>query len=341
MMLRIRPARARRPRQRQRVGNNRPELGSWEVKMKSKLAISIAFTFATLVAGFVAEAQAAEGKVAYFATGPTNRFVAALSKGFMEHAKELGLEATIFENSYDPAVQVQQIDDAIARKFDMLAIQPASEKAVIPALVRAKEAGIPVIIMVNDAAEGTEDLYLSYVGEDNYTLGKLAGESVLKALKDAGREEAKVALITGSLANPKAEIVATEDAYWDTAKSEQIAGQLFARYAAQGGLDVIYGMADNQAVAVTRAAEAAGIPLGTEAGKLIVVGSNCDTDGLQAIVDGKQYSTATQAPLAAGRRAAELVADHLSGKSVPKIENLPAEAVTAENIETWRDACTY
>ena len=39
----------------------------------------------------------------------------------------------------------------------------------------------------------------------------------------------------------------------------------------------MYGMADNQAVAIERAAEAAGIPLGLEKGKLIVVSSNCDS----------------------------------------------------------------
>ena len=86
----------------------------------------------------------------------------------------------------------------------------------------------------------------------------------MKALKDGGRDGGKIALITGSLqegvgprrvvgfreamkANPKAQIVAVEDAKWQTDLSERIAGQLFARFAAQGGLDVIYGMADNQA----------------------------------------------------------------------------------------------
>ena len=64
----------------------------------------------------------------------------------------------------------------------------------------------------------------------------------------------KVALVTGSLqegvgprrvagfreamkANPQVQIVAVEDAKWQTDLSERIAGQLFARYAAQGGLD--------------------------------------------------------------------------------------------------------
>ena len=78
------------------------------------------------------------------------------------------------------------------------------------------------------------------------------------------------------------------DADWDTAKSEMIAGQLFARFAPQGGLDVAIGWADNQTAAIIRAAEAAHIPLGTEKGKLIVLGMNCNRDGIQAIKDGRE-----------------------------------------------------
>jgi ribose transport system substrate-binding protein len=303
-------------------------------------------------------AQAAGDKVALFATGPTNRFVAAVSKSFLAKAKDLGLQVTEFDNSYDPAVQVQQIDDAIARKFDMLAIMSASEKAIIPALVRAKQAGIPVVLMTNDVSDRAKGLYVSFVGESSVALGRITGESLLKALKERGQDEAKVALITGSLAEgnaparvkgfkeaiaaqPGVKIVAIEDAYWDTAKSEQIAGQLFARFAPQGGLDAIYAMADNQAVAVERAAEAAGIQLGVEKGKLIVVSSNCDSDGLKAIEAGKQYSTATQVPTAAGEHAAQIVADHLAGKKVPPLDNLVAEPITKQNVDKWVQACTY
>jgi ABC-type sugar transport system substrate-binding protein len=316
----------------------------------------IAAVFAA--AGFSVPAKAAGTKVAYFVTGANNRFVAAVSKGFLAEAKERGLQVTEFDNSYDPAVQVQQIDDAIARKFDLLAIMPAAEKAIIPALTRAKQAGIPVVTLVNDVAKGAEGLYVSFIGEDNYRLGQIAGEAALRALKESGRDEAKVALVTGSLAegnglarvkgfndaikgNPKVHVVATEDAFWDTAKSEQIAGQLFAKFAPQGGLDVMYGMADNQAVAIERAAEAAGIPLGLEKGKLIVVSSNCDTDGLKAIREGKQYSTATQVPGNAGKHAAQIAADILEGKRVPAVDHLVAEPITKENLDKWQEACTY
>jgi ribose transport system substrate-binding protein len=111
------------------------------------------------------------------------------------------------------------------------------------------------------------------------------------ALKDAGRDGGEIALITGSLqegvaprrlagfkevlaAHPKAQLVAVEDAHWDPVQTERIAGQLLARFAPQGGLDVIYGMNDDQTVAIIRAAELAGVRQGLKPGELAVVGGN-------------------------------------------------------------------
>jgi ribose transport system substrate-binding protein len=306
----------------------------------------------------VADAGAAGKKVAYFDAGPSHPYVVALNKAFNARAKERGLEVTQFDTPYDAALQSQQIDDAIARKFDVLAIMAASQSAIVPALARAKKAGIPVIILNNGIKDGVEDLYVSEISDDNAKLGQLAAEATLRALKEGGREQAKVALITGVLSegvaktryeaysaalkdHPEVKIVATEDAYWDTAKSEMIAGQLFARFAPQGGLDVVIGWADNQTAAIIRAAEAAHIPLGTEKGKLIVLGMNCNRDGIQGIKDGREYSTATQPPVRMGEKTADLVADYFDGKTPPKHVVLDVYPIDKNNIDKYAAGCTY
>ena len=115
---------------------------------------------------------------------------------------------------------------------------------------------------------------------------------------------------------------------------------MFARFAAQGGLDVIYGMADNQAAAIVQAAKAANIPLGIEKGKLIVVGSNCLKQGIAGIKAGEQYSTGTQVPTRTGLKAAEMIADHFNGKKLPKKEILPVETITKANVAKWEEACS-
>src|SRR5690606_8483858 len=173
-----------------------------------------------------------------------------------------------------------------------------------------------------------------------------------------GRKGAKVAAITGSLAegvaprrmagfkdvlaqHPDIELVAVEDAKWDTATSERIAGQLFARFAAQGGLDAVYGMADNIAHAAIRAAEAAGIPLGVDEGKTVVVSSNCMKFGVDHIRAGKQYSTATQMPTRTGKAAIDTVIAHFQGQEVPKNNELEVVVIKQDNLDEYADACTF
>jgi len=315
-------------------------------------AVSLLFSLSSAGAG------AAGKKIAYFDAGPTHPYVAAQNKAVNARAKELGLEITQFDTPYDAALQSQQVDDAIARKFNLLAIMAASQSAIVPALSRAKKAGIPVIIMNNGIKDGVEDLYVTNIEDDNAKLGRLAAESVLQALKDGGGDEAKIALITGVLAegvakvrlvafdavmkdHPNVKIVATEDAYWDTAKSETIAGQLFARFAPQGGLDVVVGWADNQSAAIIRAAEAAHIPLGTGKGQLTVIGTNCTPDTVAAIKAGKEYSSGTQSPVKMGQKAMELVADYLDGKTPPKRVVLDVRTITKANVDEWAADCTY
>lgn len=297
-------------------------------------------------------------RIAHLTTAAAHPFIAALVKSLTDRAKEFGMEVTTFSTPFDAALQAQQLDDAIAQKFDMIALVAASEQAIIPPLTRAKRAGIPVILVNTPPKEGNDDLFVSFIGEDHTQLGRITGESLLKGLMASGRDGGKVALVTGSLhegvaprrvtgfreavaKNSKVEIVAVEDAKWDTATSERIAGQLFARFAARGGLDAMYGMADNQAVAIIQAAEAAGIKAGAAKGELLVLGSNCLKTGIAMIKAGKQYSTGTQIPTRTGIRSAEIIADFFEGKQLPKHIILPVETVTRENMPQWEAACSF
>jgi ABC-type sugar transport system substrate-binding protein len=122
-------------------------------------------------------------------------------------------------------------------------------------------------------------------------------------------------------------------------QTERIAGQLLARFAPQGGLDVIYGMNDDQTVAIIRAAESAGVKLGLKPGELAVVGGNCSKKGIEMIEAGKEYSTGIQGPERTGAGAADLANDYIEGKPLKKFDLLPIETVTGANAPKWADTC--
>jgi ribose transport system substrate-binding protein len=297
-------------------------------------------------------------KIALCISNVAQAYIATLAKSVSDASKRFGMEVSTFSSPFDAALQAQQMDDAIARKYDMIILVAVSEQAVVPAATRAHQVGIPMLTLIQPPKSGTENLYLTNIGEDQPGLGRIAGEQLVAAFKASGRDGGKVAAITGALqegtaplrlnafkeaikANPRIELVAVEDAKWDTARSRQIASQLLARFAGQGGLQAIYGMADNMAVGIIDAVESAGLKAASGAGNVIVVSSNCGPQGIQAVKEGKLYSTATQIPTLLGERAAEAAADYFSGKTLPTTVRLPIEPINRDNVDKWAAPCTF
>ncbi|OGO79691.1 MAG: hypothetical protein A2Y21_07055 [Clostridiales bacterium GWC2_40_7] len=84
------------------------------------------------------------------------------------------------------ATQVNQIEDLIMKKVDAIILNPMDSKAVIPALKKAKEANIPVILVDTPVDKGNEDLYICYIGTDNFNAGVEAGKRMVKELSGKG-----------------------------------------------------------------------------------------------------------------------------------------------------------
>src|SRR5262245_45468672 len=107
---------------------------------------------------------AAEGKrVMLLGTTNTNPYIGAWTATFSKFATQAGMKVTNLSSNYDAAVQSQQVDDAIAQKFDMIVIIYVNDQAIIPALTRAKGAGIPVVLAVVPLKKDYEELFTSYV----------------------------------------------------------------------------------------------------------------------------------------------------------------------------------
>lgn len=303
-------------------------------------------------------ADARGKKIAYMTTAIQLPYISTLAQDLTEASKALGMQVTVFSSPFDPAIQSQQMDNAIARKFDMIVLTAVSEQAIVPSLLRANKAGIPVLGLVVPPKKGTEKYYVSFVGDDQAALGRNAARSIMKAIKASGHDGGNIAAITGSLQegvapvrlkafkqvlerDPKFKLVAVEDVAWDTAKSGQAAGQLLARFAPQGGLAGIWGMADNQAVAIIQAVKAAGLTPGVGPKDVVVVSSNCYRDGIKAIKDGTLYSTGTQVPGPVSKQAARAAADYFNGKAPPVQIIIPAEMITKSNADKWAAACNF
>jgi ribose transport system substrate-binding protein len=316
------------------------------------------FVGLTAAVGLVApQAWAEGGKRVAFLDGPTaDKYVGGLTRSFTETAKANGLDVSVVQSPFDPALQAQQMDDAIAKKVDAIVMMIMSQKALVPALTRAKEAHIPVILINTIIPQ--DDLYTAFVGEDSDALGGLAGKAMADGLAKSGRTSARVAIVAGSMdegvaparaagfkkaleSHPGFTVVAVEETHWAPPEAEKAAGQLLARFSGQGGLDGMYGMNDPMANGIVQAAESAGVKLGVGKGELVIVGGNCMAPGIADIAQGSMYATVYWTPINMGRDTANAVTKILAGETVPKKQSRPIEIITKANLDKYKAECTF
>ncbi|MDP1577879.1 MAG: substrate-binding domain-containing protein [Cypionkella sp.] len=120
----------------------------------------------------------------------------AMEEGIKKKADELGVKAEMIgPTSADPALQVQAIEDLIAKGVKVIGVVPNDEKALEPVLKKARDAGIIVISHEGPGLENVNwDFELASV--------KGFGEAHAKLLSDNIKGPGKYAVFVGSLTVP-------------------------------------------------------------------------------------------------------------------------------------------
>ena len=95
-----------------------------------------------------------------------------------------GVEVVIASANDDSQKQIEQIDQFVAQKIDLLIISPNQTQAITPAVERAYDAGIPVILF--DRKINSEK-YTAFMGADNVEIGRVLGEYIAERLGGKGK----------------------------------------------------------------------------------------------------------------------------------------------------------
>jgi ribose transport system substrate-binding protein len=108
------------------------------------------------------------------------------------------VEAVVLDAGGDVARQIAQIEDLIQQQVQAIIIWPTNGEAVIPAVRKAHNAGIPVIVTNSNIAEAGFDFVKSFSGPDNITQGSRSAEIMCDKFKEMGIETtAQVVQISG------------------------------------------------------------------------------------------------------------------------------------------------
>ena len=124
----------------------------------------------------------------------TNPFFVTMKKGAQAQAEQDGIDLRTFAGRVDGdnESQVTAIENLMALGAEGFMIAPNDSRAIVPAIERAKEAGLAVVAL--DSQLDPPDAADSTFATDNYTAGKLVGEWAKAKLGDEA-QDARIAFL--------------------------------------------------------------------------------------------------------------------------------------------------
>lgn len=255
------------------------------------------------------------------------------------------VRAVVLDAGGDVARQIAQVDSLIQQEVDAIIIWPTNGEAVIPAVRRAHNAGIPVVVTNSNIAEQGFDFIRSFSGPDNVTQGSRSAEIMCDKFKDMGIEnEAKVVQISGQPGYttaieraagfedrlpevcPNVELMETQPGDWNRERSQQVMEAFLTKY---DDIDGVYSGDDNMGVGALNAARAA------DRDGIIFVGATNFAVGYDAMAEGEYWGSIYQSPVDDAEAALQTAIDILEGEEVPFLNYFDTPKITQDNMDEF------
>ena len=257
-----------------------------------------------------------------------NQFFIDMEAGAKAAADSLGIELIVQapEREIDVERQMQIVENLIQRNVKVLLLVPNGSKEIVPAVVKANAAKIPVVVVDTrvDAATLKADggTITTFIGSDNEDGGRMAGAFLIDRLGG----KAKVAVLEGVpghetadarlrgfrkalAASPAMQIVASQPANMERDQAFNVTQNILQ---AHPDITALFACNDVMALGALEAIQAAG-----KASAISVVGFDAQDDARKAISEKRMAATIAQNPREMGRLAVLTASRLMKGVAVP------------------------
>lgn len=311
--------------------------------MKMKAVILIMICGLLLLAGCGSSSTAGEQKgkivIGVSLQSFNDKFTTYIMEGMKEVSeKNKDIKIVYVDAQNDSSKQLAQVENFIRQEVNAIIVKPVDTEAMTPMLEQANDAKIP-LIGVNALFKGVEDA-ASFVGSESKEAGILEMEGVAKLLNGKGN----IAIMNGGLGHeaqinrtagykeviakyPDMKIVSEGSAEWDRSK----AMNLMENWLSSGRkIDAVVANNDEMAIGAQNAIEAAG-----KQDQIVVAGVDATPDALDEIKSGNLDLTVFQDAKGQGSMAIETAIKIAKGEKVEKLNWIPYEVVTKDNVEQF------
>ena len=253
-----------------------------------------------------------------------NPFFVEMERGAKESARRLGVRLVVqaAEREVDVEKQMQIIENLIQRKVDALCVAPSGSKEIVPAIVKANQAGIPVLGVDTridaTALAAAGGRVACFIGSDNVEGGRIAGRYLVQRLQGKG----KVAILEGIPGHETGdarlagfreivgrergiEVVASQTANWERDQGYNVFQNILQSHPEVQG---VFACNDLMALGAVEA-----IGMAQKTSQIIVVGFDATADAREAIRKGTMAASVAQHPEEMGRLAVEKAVEVIGG----------------------------
>jgi ribose transport system substrate-binding protein len=240
--------------------------------------------------------------------------------------------------------EINIVESAIDRGVKAIVLAPSDVTALVPAVKKAKDAGIPVVI-IDSLLSGDKSNYVSFLATDNDAAGRACAKTMIDLIKaKTGKDTGKIAVMSyvagvGSeigrvggfkdyiAKNSKLEIVTTQ---YSNADMPTALNQTTNVLAANPDLVGIFGANEPTAIGMGRAIAQAKL-----GGKIVAIGFDGNSVLQGFIKDGTLQAIAVQSSYGMGYKGVMTAYDASIGKkTVPATVDTGFIMVTKDNIDT-------
>lgn len=264
----------------------------------------------------------------------------AETKSFHDTAESCGWNLIATDAAGSAAKQVSDVDSMIAQGIDVLFLPPREEKPLLPAVMKARAAGIPTFLVdrsVDSSVARAGEHFVSFLGSDfiwqgeqvaNWVLENFEGEGVIIELEgttgSSPANDRRKGFDDVMNAQDNMTIVASQSGDFARDLGRQVMETLLQ---AHPEVNIVYAHNDEMAIGAIQALELAGRKPGED---VLVVSIDGTRDALQAIIDGKMGVTVESSPFF-GPLACEVMNKYADGETIEPWVQVKDRIFTQDN----------
>ena len=264
-----------------------------------------------------------------------NPYFEVINNRIKEEVEANGDTLLTLDPALDTDKQNEQIEFLINEHVDAIFVNPIDPDKIEPALKKAKEANIPIIVV--DAPVSNSDLVACTIVSDNYDAGVQCAKDMMKRVDHANillleHNSAKSAIdrIDGFLdtieGHNEYRIIDRQDCEGQIEQAFPIMQEMLQNHY---NVDVIMALNDPSALGALAALES------LNKKNVLVYGIDGTPNAKTLISQDELTGTSAQYPLLLGDQAVDIAYQLMDHKLVEKEIILPTTLITKENIETF------